>query len=105
MSLNLHWIGQRPIFVYPCHWTVLERAVRRLIVEALVVGMIESLDDNVSVGHSRRSAASEAANEKRKELITWSLLRSLFWGHFPNCSVTRGCGETSLKWWVRLMML
>ncbi len=69
MSLNLHWTGQRPISVYPCHWTVLECAVRRLIVEALVVGMIESLENNVSVGHSRRSDVSEAANEKHKELL------------------------------------
>ena len=68
MSLNWHWIGQRPVFAYPCRWTVLERAVRRLIVEALVVGMTGSLD-NVSVGDSRRSALSESANEKYEELL------------------------------------
>ena len=67
-SLNLHWTGPRPISGYPCHWTVLERAVRRLIGEALVVGMIESLD-NVSVGDSRRSGVSGAANEKHEELL------------------------------------
>ena len=48
---------------------VLEHAVRRLVVEALVVGMTESLDDNVSVGDSRRSALSESANEKHEELL------------------------------------
>ena len=68
MFLNWHWIGRRPIFAYPCRWTVLERAARRLIVEALVVGMIESLD-NVSVGDSTRSAVSESANEKYEELL------------------------------------
>ena len=68
MSLNWHWIGQRPVFAYPCRWTVLERAVRRLTVEALVVGMTGSLD-NVSVGDLRRSALSESANEKYEELL------------------------------------
>ena len=69
MSLNLHWTGQRPISGYPCHWTVLERAVRRLIVEALVVGMIESLDNNVSVADSRRPEVSGSANEKHEDLL------------------------------------
>ena len=54
MFLNLHWTGPRLISEYPCHSTVLEHAVQRLIVEALVVGTIESLD-NVSVGDSERS--------------------------------------------------
>lgn len=46
----------------------MERAVRRLIVEALVVGMIESLD-NVSVGDSGRWKIPGAANEKHEELL------------------------------------
>ena len=75
MSLNLHWRGRRPISGYPCHWTVSEHAVRRLIVEALVVGMTESLD-NVSVGDSGQSTIPGAANEKHEELLGLFFARS-----------------------------
>ena len=103
MSLNLHWTGQRPIFENPCHWTVLERAARLLIVEALVVGMIESLD-NVSVDNWRRSAVSASAEEKKEELLGRFFALSSG-AIFLLASVICDPGEDSLKRLLRLMIV
>ena len=103
MSLNLHWTGQRPIFENPYHWTVLERAVRRLIVEALVVGMIESLD-NVSEGNWRRSAVSASADDKEEDLLGRFFALSSG-AIFLLASVICDRGEDSLKWLLRLIIV